>query len=72
MKRVLRWMGIALAGLVALAIVAYAVVYILSERVLRRTYNVPAIAMSIPTDPASISEGRRLATLMGCFGGCHG
>jgi len=52
MKRVLRWMGIALAGLVALAIVAYAVVYILSERVLRRTYNVPAIAMSIPTDPA--------------------
>lgn len=62
----------ALAGLAALAIVAYAVVYILSERILRHTYEVPSIAISIPTDPASIIEGRRLATIRGCFGGCHG
>jgi mono/diheme cytochrome c family protein len=72
MRRLLRWIGIALGGLAGLVIVAYAVLYILSERVLRRTYEVPTVALSIPTDPASIIEGRRLATVRGCFGGCHG
>ena len=72
MKRLLRWIGIALASLAALAIIAYAVVYFLSERILRRTYEVPSVAISIPTDPASIVEGRRLATIRGCVGGCHG
>ena len=72
MKRLLRWMGIALGGLAGLAILAYAVVYVLSERILRRTYEVPAVAISIPTDPAAVVEGKRLATIHGCFGGCHG
>ena len=71
-KRLLRWFGIALGSLAAFGIIAYAVVYVLSERVLRRTYQVPAVAITIPTDPASITEGRRLATIRGCFGGCHG
>lgn len=72
MKRLLRWAGIALGGLVGLAIVAYAVVYVVSERILRRTYEVPVISLPIPTDQESILEGRRLATIRGCFGGCHG
>lgn len=72
MKRLLRWTGIGLGSLVGLGIIAYAVLYVLSERVLRRTYDIPAVAISIPTDAASITEGRRLATLRGCFGGCHG
>ncbi len=72
MKRLLRWIGIALAALVGLGIVAYAVVYVLSERILRRTYPVPAVTISIPTDPAAITEGKRLATIRGCFNGCHG
>ena len=72
MKRLLRWIGIALAVLAGLGIIAYVAVFVLSERVVRRTYEIPAVAISIPTDPASISEGRRLATLRGCIGGCHG
>ncbi len=71
MKRVMRWLGTALGVLVALAIVAYAVVYFLSERNLRRVYEIPAVAMSIPSDPASIAEGRRLTIIHGCSG-CHG
>ena len=70
--RLLRWIGIALGSLAGLAIVAYAVLYVLSERVLRHTYKVPAVALSIPSDPASIAEGRRLATVRGCFADCHG
>jgi cytochrome c553 len=72
MKRVLRWTGFVAASLLALVIVAYAVAYVLSERVLRRSYEVPAVAISIPTDAESIAEGRRLATTRGCFNGCHG
>ena len=72
MKRFLRWTGIALASLVGLAIVAYIVLYILSERILHRTYERPAVSLSIPSDPASIVEGRRLATIRGCFNACHG
>ena len=72
MKRLLRWIAIALGALVALGIVALGVMYVLSERILRRTYEVPAAAVSLPTDPAAITEGHRLATIHGCFGDCHG
>src|SRR5258706_15700572 len=72
MKRLLRWTGIALGSLVAVAILAYGVIYVVSEGILGRTYEVPAAALSIPTDPASIAEGERLAIIRGCFGACHG
>src|SRR3989442_8036861 len=72
MKRLLRWTGIAVGILVGLVIAAYAVTYVVSERILRRTYEVPAVALSIPTDAESITEGRRLATTRGGFNGCHG
>jgi cytochrome c553 len=70
--RLLRWIGIALGSLVALALTAYLVVYVLSERLLGRVYQVPTVSISIPTDPGSIAEGRRLATVRGCVGSCHG
>jgi len=72
MTRLLRWIGITLTSLASVGLIAYAVLYVLSERVLRRPYEVPAVAVTIPDDPASISEGRRLATIRGCFAGCHG
>lgn len=72
MKRLLRWSGGILAGLVVIGSVAYGVVYIRSERVLQQTYDVPAVTVSVPTDPASIVEGRRQAIIRGCFGDCHG
>jgi cytochrome c553 len=39
---------------------------------LQRTYHVSTVAVAIPTDPESIIEGRRQATIHGCYGGCHG
>lgn len=74
MRRLLRWLGIAAVGLVGLAVVAAIVVYALSERVLRRDYALssPAFAVALPTDSASLAEGRRLAVTRGCYGGCHG
>jgi mono/diheme cytochrome c family protein len=71
-KRLLRWLGLAAGALAVLGVVAYIAVYILSEHELRRTYPLPTVSISIPTDPTSIAEGRRLATIHGCYGGCHG
>lgn len=73
MRRLLRWIGISLGILGMLVLVAYAIIYAISERSLRRTYPIPEVAaLSIPTDPASIAEGKRLATVVGCLNGCHG
>jgi hypothetical protein len=47
-KRLLRWIGMALGSLAAFGIIAYAVVYVLSERMLRHTYQVPAVALCDP------------------------
>lgn len=71
MKRLLRWIGVGAGVLVVLGAVAYAVVYVMSERILGRHYDAPAGALTVPSDAASIAEGRRLATLRGCLG-CHG
>jgi cytochrome c553 len=70
--RTLRWIGIAVGGLAGLLIVASATVYGLADRILRHTYEVRSVAVTVPTDPESIQEGRRLATIRGCFRGCHG
>ncbi len=72
MRHALRWIGIAAGSLVGLGVVGYALVYGLSERILRRTYEIPVVALTLPADAESIREGRRLATVRGCFNDCHG
>jgi mono/diheme cytochrome c family protein len=71
MRRGLRWVGYGVGGIVALAAIAYGTIYVMSEQLLSRRYDLPAIAISIPTDSASRVEGERLAWLRGCHG-CHG
>jgi cytochrome c553 len=72
MKRLLRWIGMTLGIVVGLAALAYGVAYLVSERALQRVYDVPRVALSVPGDAPSIEEGRRLATIHGCYHGCHG
>lgn len=60
-------------GFVLLAFGAFALfVYVKSEHVITRKYEAPRVAMVLPTDAASLEEGKRLARIRGCFGGCHG
>lgn len=72
MSRPRKWATIALAGVVSLGLLALAGVYVGAEMVLRRTYDLPLDEFELPTDTQSIAEGRRLATLRGCYEGCHG
>lgn len=70
MKKVLKWVGIVLAGLIGVAAVAALAGYIVSERRIARTYAIADEALALPTDAASLAEGQRLVTMRGCTD-CH-
>src|SRR5215218_7657735 len=72
MQRFIRWTAILIGALVVLLIIAYAALHVLSARKLDQTFPIPKVSIVVPTDDASIAEGKRLATIRGCFGGCHG
>lgn len=72
MKKFLKWTGFVAVGLVVVVLVGIAWLYFASERELNRHHEVAAATpLVIPTDPAEISEGQRLAQLAGCMH-CHG
>jgi mono/diheme cytochrome c family protein len=72
MKFLLRIFLSGMAACLVLAVLALAYVYMASEHQLHRQYQAPLTALALPTDAASIAEGKRLARLRGCYGGCHG
>ena len=72
MRRAIRFAGMALLLLLALLLVAYGVIHVLSNRAVQRRYPVPLVTIAVPTDAASIAEGERLATVRGCYLACHG
>ena len=72
MRKMARWLGILMAVMGLLSGAAIAFVYLFTEPLIRRTYDVPLTLIQLPTDPGSIAEGKRLATIRGCYNGCHG
>jgi mono/diheme cytochrome c family protein len=72
-QRFVRVIGYVCAFVAAIVMASAIAVYVISERVIHRKYDValePPI--EIPTDASSIAEGERLARIRGCNGGCHG
>ena len=70
MKRVLKWIGIVLAGLVGMvALVAFGG-YIVTEWRFNKSYAIVDEALALPSDAASLAEGQRLLTIRGCTD-CH-
>ena len=72
MRRIGKWLGVTCGVLVILGLVAAVGVYLASELEVRRTYPVPLSAIDVPHDLAAVVEGKRLATVYGCFNSCHG
>ena len=68
----LKWLGIGLGVLVILALGAAAVIYLASERMVRKTYDIPLSSIALPTGSFDLAEGQRLATVRGCYNDCHG
>jgi cytochrome c553 len=72
LKKFLRGLGFVVLGLLALAIFAIVYVHFAFEREMAKQYQVTeTLSSSLPTDPAEIAEGKRLAELTGCTH-CHG
>ena len=72
MRRMLKWLGLGVGALTVLALGAAALVYLLSEQMIRKTYDLPLSSIALPTDSIALTEGQRLATVRGCYNGCHG
>jgi len=72
MKKILKWIGIALGSLVALLVVAAVVLYILGSARVNKTFDIQPEAIPIPTDEASIARGQHLVEALTFCGGCHG
>lgn len=73
MKRVLKWTGIVLVGLIGVIVLAALVGYFVSNRRLNKRYDIAVEPIPIPSDAAALEEGRRLTVIRGCGAGdCHG
>jgi mono/diheme cytochrome c family protein len=69
-KKVLKWIGIVLGGLVVLIVLILAGLYISTSIRLNKTYNISVETVKIPNDPAAIARGQRWVSIY-CTG-CHG
>ena len=72
MRRVMKWLGIALGSLLILIVIGVGVVYALSSRALSKAYAVTPAPLGIPTDSVSIARGRHLAIAVNQCVNCHG
>lgn len=70
MKKVFKWIGIVLGSLVGLIVIVAAVLYLMGNARLNKTYDFPPSNIVIPTDAASIEYGKHRAESL-CEG-CHG
>lgn len=71
MKKLLKWLGIVVVGIVGLVVILGLGVYFLSEQRGNKTYQANVESFEIPTDAASIAEGERLVAIRACSD-CHG
>ena len=72
MKKILKWLGFTVIGLVALLVLALVYVNFAFDRAMARQYQVAeTLSIPLPTDAGEIAEGKRLAHLTGCIS-CHG
>jgi mono/diheme cytochrome c family protein len=71
-RKVLKWIGISLASLMGLLLVALVAMYYITETKLNKVYDIPVKAIPVPSDPASLERGKYLVTTFGFCTDCHG
>ena len=71
MRRVAKWIGIVLGGLIALVLIAGVAMYVGSEGRFNKQYEVATNPMTFHNNDEIIAEGARLAVIRGCTD-CHG
>lgn len=69
MKKILKWIGTVLGGLIALVLLVALVLYTKSRLEFSRKYDIQVEAVTVPADAAAIEHGQHLATTL-CME-CH-
>ena len=70
MRRILKWIGIVVAALIAVIVLVIGALYTVTGVRLNRVYRIPPEAIAVPSDPGAIERGRRWASIR--CAGCHG
>lgn len=70
-KKILKWIGVILGGLVGLLALALAVLYFLGSDRINKVYEVNVKAVVIPTDAQAVERGKHLATAVYICTNCH-
>jgi mono/diheme cytochrome c family protein len=72
MKKVLRWLAIALGTVVLLLVVAFAVIMLITSRRESKKWPVTPVALAVTSDSATLARGFHLVTAIGKCVDCHG
>lgn len=73
MRRLFRWLGIVVAAVLVLVLLAAALVAVVSWRRISRVHTVNVVVpRNIPSDAAAIEHGKHMATATGSCTDCHG
>jgi mono/diheme cytochrome c family protein len=70
MRKLLRWLGYGLAGIVGLMLIGAAWIWFASSREMNRAYAATPERLARPT-PGPLTDATRQARVLGCFS-CHG
>jgi cytochrome c553 len=71
MRKIMKWMGVAIGGLVLAVALLLAAAWIDSEHAMARRYAVQDPPLALPADAASVAQGKHLWQTRGCSD-CHG
>lgn len=72
MKRIFKWIGIAVGGLIVLLLVAVAVMGLIANRNLNRVHTPTASSITIPSDAAALARGKHVVHSVATCISCHG
>lgn len=72
MGKILKWIGIVLGGLVGAIVVVVAVVFLIANGRVNKTYDIAVAAVVNPPGEAAVERGQHLAESIGSCTECHG
>jgi len=71
MQKALKWVTITVGSVIGIAMIAVITVFVLSNRRLKKTFDVPTASVPISQDSATLALGKHLVQIRGCTH-CHG
>jgi mono/diheme cytochrome c family protein len=71
MKKILKWLGISLGGVIGFLALAAVIIMLVSNSRLNRTYAIDPGSIEVAMDETTIARGEHLAIIRGCTD-CHG